>query len=147
MHRLRRTALAGLCTLGVLVGPAWAQLPTWDQQVTYHADSAKVAAAAAAGVKLIHWVQTSPAANEHVIYVRNISQQPIQVTSYEIYDCFNLSGRVCGVHAPGPLLAPGQTKRLVIIESGAGVGRSSYQYRIHSAPVTPDSTRADTTHH
>jgi len=115
--------------------------------MTYSADSAKVAAAIAAGVKLIHWVQTTPGASEHIIYVRNISKQPIQITSYEIYDCINLAGRVCGIHAPGPQLAPGQTKRLVVIKVIPGVGPSSYNYRLQSAPVTPDSTRADTTHH
>jgi hypothetical protein len=142
MNILRHAALAVFGTLLLRVAPAWAQVP-----ITYSADSAKVAAAAAAGVSLIHWVQTSPGAIEHIIYVRNISKRPIQVTSYEIYDCFNLRGNVCGVHAPGPRLAPGETKRLIIIEEGGGVGRSSYQYRVHSAPVAADSSSADTTHH
>jgi len=113
------------------------------QETIYSADTTKINRATKAGVGLIHWVQTEPGAEEHVIYVRNISSRPIQVTSYEVYDCQNIRGRVCGVHSPGPQVAPGKTVRLVIIRQSSSMFRASYHYRVQS--VYTDSAAADTT--
>jgi len=118
------------------------------QIINYHADSAKIAKAADAGASLVHWVQTSPGAEEHTIYVRNISQQLIRVTSYEVYNCVDVRGRACGIHSPGPLVKPGQTVRLIVIDFGMRRGSNgSYQYRVSSTFVATDSTPPDTTRH
>ena len=120
-------------------------VPLRAQEIVYGADSAKVDSARAAGVGLVHWVQTVWRAREHIIYVRNISTRPLQIASFEIYECFGIRRNVCGVHAPGPRLAPGETKRLIIIDEIAGRGqRSSYRYRVK---VAADSTAADTSRH
>ena len=119
--------------------------PVRAQEIVYGADSAKMDSAKAAGVGLIHWVETIWHAREHIIYVRNISSRPLRVESFEIYDCFGLRRKVCGVHTPGPRLAPGETKRLIIIDEEAAPGqRSSYRYRVK---VAADSTVADSSHH
>jgi len=100
--------------------------------------------AARAGVDLIHWAEGVPDAGERIIYVRNISNRPIQVKSYEIYDCVAVHVRVCGIHTPGPLVLPGKTARLAIIDF-VRMHRWSYRYRLNTAFV--DSTAADTSHH
>ncbi len=108
------------------------------QKLMQTADSKE---AARAGVDLIHWVENVPDAGERIIYVRNISNRPIQIKSYEIYDCIGLRGRVCGVYAPGPRLLPGKTARLAIIDL-VRFHRWFYRYRLNAAFA--DSTRVDT---
>ena len=118
------------------------------QEIRYSADSEKVRAAVAAGARLVHWVETVRGAGEHIIYVRNVSPRPVRVTSYEIYDCKDLRGRACGVHSPGPLLAPGETHRLIVIDFLGLYG--SYRYRLSSAyadSTLADSARKDSTRH
>ena len=114
------------------------------QEIIYHADSTKIANAAESGARLVHWVETVRGAGQHVIYVRNLTTRPVRVTSYEIYECMNLRGRACGVHSPGPVVAPGKTVRLIIIAFGVGIAPGSYRYRLQAAFA--DSTTADTSH-
>lgn len=132
MHTVRRCHIAVLLLSLLPAGPAAAQ------QIFYRADSAKIDSAAAAGVALVHWVQSTYAADEQSIYVRNISHTPIRITSFEIYDCLNLGGHACGVHSPGPLVAPGKTARLIVIERAFDGSATGFKYRIY-AMAAPDS--------
>ena len=129
--------LASLST-GLVAAPAVAQ--------TYpHPDSATVARAVDAGARLVHWIETTNGRSEHAVFLRNTSQEPIQITSFDIYDCVNLRGSVCGSHSPGPRLAPGKTVRLVVISRNLSQSAWSYKYRFHAAFVR-DTVTADTSH-
>jgi hypothetical protein len=84
---------------------------------------------------------------EAAIVLRNMSAEPIQITQYEVYDCVNLRGNVCGLHSPGPLIAPGKTVRVVVAQ---GFSRQawSFRYRFRAAfRHPPASTAADTPRH
>jgi hypothetical protein len=129
------TSLTGL----VVLTPAYSQ--------TYlHPDSAVVARAAEAGARLVHWVETTNGQEEQAVFLRNTSREPIQITSYEIFDCANLRGSVCGRHAPGPRIEPGKTVRLVVISRSFSQSRWFYKYRFNAVFVR-DSLAADTAHH
>jgi len=112
--------------------------------VTYvHPDSAKLAAAADAGAGVASWVESTMGTDEHALYVRNVSDRQVHVVSYEIYECFNLRGKACGVHSLGLVLKPGESKRLTIIEGGdRRHGRASYKYRVRAVYVVSDTAAA-----
>ena len=114
---------------------------------TYHRpDSAKIARAAEAGARLVHWVETTNRESEQAIFLRNTSGEPIQITSYELYDCVNIWRRVCGRHSPGPSIAPGETVQLAVVERGLSDQSWSFKYRFEAAFVS-DSVKPDTTRH
>jgi hypothetical protein len=108
-------------------------------QVVPHPDSAQLAAAAAHAA-LLHWVASSSGASEQSVYLRNTSTRPVQVTSYEIYECINLAKSVCGVHRPGPFIKPGATVVLQIIRQPDRRQSWSHQYRFDALFAPPDST-------
>jgi len=119
----------------VSMGPA----PCAVAQVVPQPDSAQLAAAAAEAA-LMHWVASSSGATEQNVYLRNTSTRPIQITSYEIYECINLAKAVCGVHAPGPLIKPGATVVLQAIRQRDRRQSWSYQYRFDALFAPPDSS-------
>ena len=104
-----------------------------NAQVVPHPDSATIARASYAETKLVYWVESTNGQAEQAVFLKNTSTEPIQVTNYEIYDCVNLRGKVCGVHVPGPLIAPGKTVRLVVIDRGFSQEAWSFRYRFHAA--------------
>ena len=83
-------------------------------QVYTRPDSATLERAGAFA-EMTHWVETSHGVSEHSVMLRNHSKRPIQVVSYEVFECINIPSRVCKVHQPGPIVEPGKTKRLVVI--------------------------------
>ena len=115
-------------------------------QTYYRPDSAKIARAADAGARLVHWIETTNRESEQAIFLRNTSSEPIQITSYEIYECVNIWRRVCGRHSPGPNIAPGKTVRLAVVERGLSDQSWSFKYRFEAAFVS-DSVKRDTTRH
>ncbi len=102
-------------------------------QVVPHPDSATIARASYAETKLVYWVESTGGHSEQAVFLKNTSTEPIEVINFEIYDCINLRGKVCGVHAPGPLIAPGKTVRLVVIDRGFSKEAWSFRYRFHAA--------------
>ena len=123
----------------VALGIALGTLPA-SAQVIPPPDSARLAAASASAA-LVHWVASSSGAAEQTIFIKNSSDRPIDVTSYEIYECVNLAKSVCGVHTPGPRIAAGKTVSLQTIRQRDRRGEWSYQYRFTAAYVTADSAQ------
>jgi len=116
-------------------------MPSRAQQIMYRADSAKVARAVESGARLVHWVETVPDAGQHILYARNVTNRPVRVSSYEVYECMEVRGRVCGIHE-GPVVQPGKTVRLAVITFRGGGG--SYKYRVNAEfadSIPGDSTR------
>jgi hypothetical protein len=107
-------------------------------QVYTRPDSARIANAVDAGALIVHWIETTTDRSEQAVYLRNTSNEPIQVTSYEIYDCQNLRGNVCGVHAPGPVIKPGKTVELVVVSQSFRYEAWSFRYRFHTVFLRPD---------
>ena len=116
-------------------------------QVVPHPDSATIARATGAETKLVYWVESTNGHSEQAVFLRNTWTEPIQVTNYEIYDCVNLRGKVCGMHSPGPLIAPGKTVRLVVIDQAFSAEAWSFKYRFNAIYVHPANPAADTAHH
>ena len=100
---------------------------------------------AAAFAEMTHWVETSHGVSEQSVMLRNNSKRPVQVLSYEVYDCVNIPSRVCKVHQPGRVIEPGKTKRLVAIRRRRDDQEWSYSYRFTVGYVP--GTQADTTQH
>jgi hypothetical protein len=119
-----------------------------NAQVVPHPDSATIARASYAETKLVYWVESTGGHAEQAVFLRNTSTEPIQVTDYEIYDCVNLRGKVCGVHSPGPLIAPGKTVRIVVIDQGSSEEAWSFRYRFHATFLhAPNPAAADSVRH
>jgi hypothetical protein len=97
-------------------------------QVYTRPDSASLERAAAFA-EMVHWVETSHGVSEHSVMLRNNSKRPIQVLSYEVFECINIPSRTCKVHQPGPIVEPGKTKRLVVIRQQRSSSAWSYNYR------------------
>src|SRR5258708_3101987 len=106
---------------------------SWDGQVVLYPDSATIGRGSYAETKLVYWVESTGGHSEQAVFLKNTSTEPIEVINFEIYDCINLRGKVCGVHAPGPLIAPGKTVRLVVIDRGFSEEAWSFRYRFHAA--------------
>lgn len=112
-------------------------------QVYTRPDSAALERAAAFA-EMTHWVETTHGVSEQTVMLRNNSKRPIQVLSYEVYDCVNIPTRVCKVHPPGPVIDPGKTKRLVSISRRRDDEEWSYSYRFTVGYVPgaqPDTAR------
>jgi hypothetical protein len=110
-------------------------------QVYTRPDSAALERAAAFA-EMTHWVETSHGVSEHSVMLRNNSRRPIQILSYEVYECINIPSRTCKVHQPGPIVEPGKTKRLVVIRQQRSGESWSYNYRFTVAYLP--QTMADT---
>jgi len=128
-----RPNMIALLALVVMLGTAPAIAQTIPPP-----DSARLAAASASAA-LVHWVASSSGAAEQTIFIKNSSERPIDITSYEIYECLNLAKSVCGVHAPGPRIAAGKTVALQTIRQRDRTARWAFQYRFMAAFVPPDS--------
>lgn len=111
----------------VLVGQTPAPMPM---------DSTALANKSDAGVFLVHWAAEDGSRSEQVIYMRNISKdQRIRIDWWEVYDCQNLRGKVCGRHEGGPELKPGQTVKLTNVSQGNRRQAYSYRYRFYASWV------------
>ena len=94
-------------------------------------DSATLARSAAHSA-LTYWEASSNGPGEQSVYLKNNSTRPIQIVSYEVYDCTNIRGSTCKVHTPGPRIDPGKTKILVTIDQLHGNAPWSYKYRFEA---------------
>ncbi len=133
-----RTALVALSITPVLcISPGLAQVYT-------RPDSA-VQARAAAIAALTYWVETTHGVSEQSVMLRNNSTREIQVLSYEVFECANISSRTCKVHRPGPVVPPGKTIRLVTIVPRRLEDQSSFRFRFEAGyvpqPPVSDSLR------
>jgi hypothetical protein len=116
----RVAVLVAVCAL-LSAGPA-------DAQVIPPPDSATLAREAAHAA-MLHWVE-SAGRSEQIVTLKNTSQEFIQVESYEIYECINISpSRLCRVHRDGPLIRPGQTIKLVTLGRLRPTQGWSFRYR------------------
>lgn len=109
---------------------------------SYAAPRAEKLDDAAAHAKLLNWVEDAARAREHLVYFRNTSDQPLDITSYEFYECLNVSGVKCGVEHEGPRLEPGETIVLKRIRHRNMDQRMSYRYRFYvqfAAAPQPDA--------
>lgn len=113
-------------------------------QVYTRPDSASLERAAAFA-EMTHWVETTHGTSEQTVMLRNNSKRPIQVLTYEVYECVNIPTRVCKVHQPGPVIDPGKTKRLVTVSRRRDDQEWSYSYRFTVSYVP--GTQPDTTRH
>jgi hypothetical protein len=138
------TRLSQLAAVSVALGST----VSLNAQVVTHPDSATIARAADAGAKLVYWVESTNGHAEQAVFLRNTSTEPIQVTDYEIYECVNLRGKACGVHSPGPLIAPGKTVRLIVIDQAYSQEAWSFKYRFNATfPHSSSPAAPDTVHH
>jgi hypothetical protein len=115
-----------------------------NAQTSLPPDSATTARAGAAGIYLVHWVQKENS-SEQSIYFKNTAPFPLQVTDWEVYACQNLGGKDCGLRTTGPLLAPGQTVKLITVRQRDRHAAFAYQYRFHvmwGPGVASDTTAA-----
>ena len=94
-------------------------------------DSATLARSAAHSA-LTYWEASSNGPGEQSVYLKNNSTRPIQIVSYEVYDCTNIRGSTCKVHTPGPRIDPGKTKILVTIDQLHINAPWSYKYRFEA---------------
>ena len=94
-------------------------------------DSTRLTSVTAAGKFLAYWTAEDGAAQEQGVYLKNLSpDRSITITSWEVYDCINLAGGVCGKRNKGPTIKPGKTVRLVLIRGWRGSTRGySYRFR------------------
>ena len=106
-------------------------------QVYTRPDSARIANAIDAGALVVHWIETTTSRTEQAVYLRNTANEPVQVQSYEIFDCQNLRGNVCGVHAPGPVIQPGKTVELVVVSQSYQYAAWSFKYRFNVIFLRP----------
>lgn len=136
--RRHASELALMCVALGLPSPAASQVYT-------RPDSARIANAVDAGALIVHWIETTTDRSEQAVYLRNTSNEPIQVTSYEIFDCQNLRGNVCGVHAPGPVIQPGKTVELVVVSQSFRYEAWSFRYRFHTIFLRPDPATGNAT--
>jgi hypothetical protein len=138
--------------LGLVLAALGATRPLSAQTYTTP-DSAQQAQAAAAGAALLHWIASTHGAGEQTVFLKNTSTQLVHITSYEIHECLNLASKVCGTHAPGPDIRPGETVALQRVRPRDRSARWSYQYRFDAAfqggdalaetgPELPDTARA-----
>jgi hypothetical protein len=101
-------------------------------------DSATLAESAARAA-LTYWEASTGGSAEQSVFLRNNSDRPIQITSYEVYECVNVARRTCRVVTPGPLVGPGKTVTLVAIGRLRPTSGWSYRYRFN-ARFAPDSS-------
>jgi hypothetical protein len=101
-------------------------------------DSATMAESAARAA-LSYWEASTGGSAEQSVFIRNNSDRPVQITSYEVYECFNVARRTCRVVTPGPVVRPGKTITLVAIGRQRPNDRWSYRYRFN-ARFVPDSS-------
>jgi hypothetical protein len=79
---------------------------------------------------------TRPVRGGAEIHFRNTSDQPIMVTSIRLSDCSNLATS-CGMHPLNIRLAPGQSRRGLLIRFGSDNFESNYRYEYRTASVEP----------
>lgn len=124
-----------------LLGAMLLRSPAVRAQVVAPPDSSRLAAAEDAGAKLIFWEASSNGQSEQSVYLRNTSGRPIEITSYEVYDCFNLAGRLCGEHTPTLTVRPGKTATLFVVGPRDRSQGWAYRYRFRAhyadVPVAP----------
>ncbi len=108
-------------------------------------DSATLALSAARAA-LSYWeAATYQGSREQSVFLRNNSTRTIQIASYEVRECVNISRRVCGVHTPGPVIRPGKTVILVTLVRQQYNEGYSYRYRF-SPRFVADSSNDSTPH-
>ena len=110
-------------------------------QVYSRPDSASMERAAAFA-SLTHWVETTHGVSEQSVMLRNNSQRPIQILSFEVHECVNIPNRVCKAKNPGPVVPPGKIIRLVTVSPRMAEEAWSFNYRFEAGYVprpAPDS--------
>lgn len=90
-----------------------------------------------AEAKLLNWVQQVRGGRTQELYFRNTSDQFIEITSYEFFECTNVIGVTCGEKLEGPRLGPGETIRLETIRQRNFEQRWSYRYEFRARFVSP----------
>ena len=144
---MRRAFVVVAAILCVSVRPAHAQhLTAADSGVVrmLAPDSAEQARAVAAGAAVLYWAANT-GSREQSIYVRNTSEHAVRVADFEVTECYNLSRRLCGRHAPGPVIRPGATVVLVRITPREPTEAWSYRYQVH-AEFVPDEPQIPVEH-
>ncbi len=94
-------------------------------------DSAQLAASATRS-SLSFWHVSTNGSSETTVFVRNNAARPIRILWYEIRDCINIPRKACGRHAPGPLIKPGKTAKLVVVHQERNTEGWSYTYQFQS---------------
>ena len=101
---------------------------------------------AAARAKLVTWVSNDGNPSEQKIYFRNTSDLPIDVASYEFYECINIAGVKCGEElTDGPTLEPGETLVLKTVRPRDMRQRWSYRYKFQVQFAAPPRRRGRAT--
>jgi CubicO group peptidase (beta-lactamase class C family) len=127
----------------VLAVAAWLALPgsAPAQRVAegYHYDAPSEARLGEVGAEaeLLNWVEQIRGGRTQELYFRNTSDQPIQITSYEFFECTNVIGVTCGEKLEGPRLEPGETVRLESIRQRNFEQRWSYRYQFEARFLSP----------
>lgn len=127
----------------VLAVAAWLAVPgsVSAQRVAegYHYDAPSEARLGEVGAetKLLSWVQQLRGGRTQELYFRNTSDQPIEITSYEFFECTNVIGVTCGDTLEGPRLEPGETIRLETIRQRNFEQRWSYRYQFQARFLSP----------
>ncbi|MFW6085041.1 MAG: serine hydrolase domain-containing protein [Gemmatimonadota bacterium] len=113
----------------------------------YHYDAPTEARLGEVGAeaKLVNWVEQIRGGRTQELYFRNTSDQPIQITSYEFFECTNVIGVSCGEEIEGPRLEPGETIRLESIRQRNLEQRWSYRYQFQASFLSsaPDEAQVN----
>ncbi|MGA9856196.1 MAG: hypothetical protein WBR29_13090 [Gammaproteobacteria bacterium] len=65
-----------------------------------------------------------------IIYMRNNTKWPLEITTFELYDCANIK-QICTTMHPEFKLAPHQTRRFMQIEPGDPLGAYAFHYQFY----------------
>lgn len=94
-----------------------------------------------ARTRLLNWVEHERGGRSQQVYFRNTSDQPIDITSYEFFDCVNVAGVSCGKKIEGPRIEPGETIILVTVRQRDIQRRWKYRYQFQARfPDPPPAT-------
>lgn len=90
-----------------------------------------------ANARLLAWWQNPRGSRSSELYFRNTSDRPIEISSYEFFDCTNVIGVTCGKKQKGPRLEPGQTLRVETVRQRDFEQRWSIDFRFQARFLGP----------
>lgn len=95
-----------------------------------------------AHARLLAWWQNPRGSRSSDLYFRNTSDQPIEIISYEFFDCTNVIGVKCGEKLKGPRLEPGETRKVATVRQRDFQQRWSINHQFQARFIGPSTSRA-----
>lgn len=140
--RWSRTSSWLALAVALRINPLAAQTQELPDKRHIPGDGLELTPRTEAGAYLKYWSTGSPSGiGAHTVFLHNTStNRTIMVTSWEVYDCYNIRGAVCRVHDKAISLKPQDTIRLIELFPAVVGKEFSYNYRFKAAWF--DSTAA-----